>query len=80
MKDRIYITNKVTEIIELVSGVEVNHPLMKLEYLGDSLDLIESCMNIEAAFDIEISDHVYCNWVTIADVIRDIIELVGTDD
>jgi len=68
------------KIIELVSGAEVNHPLMKLEHLGDSLDLIESCMAIEEAFDIEISDHIYCNWVTVADVIRDTIELVVTDD
>ncbi len=39
---------------------------------ADSLDIVELCMALEEAFEMEISDEEVCKWKTVADLIQNI--------
>jgi len=70
-------------VIECIEGVMFNgNPILNTDNLVsdlqcDDIDILEMCMNIEDAFNIEIPEEDWQNkWVTVQDIIDSVIRLL----
>ena len=65
--------DKVYKIIKgfAINGVEIDDESNLSDTLHfDSLDYMQSIIDLEAAFPIEIEDHIASTWETVGDVVR----------
>ena len=71
--EKSYLENKVKGIVAESLTVAFDEVTLGAELVGDfgadSLDLIEALMNVEAEFDIEISDQESKGIVTVSDLV-----------
>ena len=60
----------VCQIVEDIVGYEAKpEDNIVSDLNGDSLDLVQICMEVEKEFDLNISDEDYTKWRTVQDVI-----------